>query len=444
MPGYLQRLRNYLSTESKLLLKNSSWVLISNLTKVFFIFLKSIFITQALGVKQYGIYLTILGLILTIQAFFNVNFGTVIIKFGAEYRESKNDRSLSSLLKMGYYSAFLSLLLSLVACTLIVFLTRYFFSQNSDQEWNVVVLALTLGLTFVDYISDSFLRLHFLFKLTSTLTIVSSFIDLILNFLVVWFFGNNFTYFLFGIAAAKLTSSAVYNLLAYYYIRKLHVLPVKIPLSEIKSDYKRILHFISSNYGSRLLKNIIEQGDVLVLGMFSTQSEVGIYGVGKRIGYAILSFIDPLIYSIFPQFTQLIAQKKHFELLQLIKQFSLILLIPGLLVLVLAFFTKEFIVTLLYGAAFEASANVFFIILLAAIVAAITFWNITLLVSLNALNFRFKLNVLLLVYSFAAAYWIIPEYGAIGAACILVSIKIIESGFGSFKSISVLKKHIAQ
>jgi hypothetical protein len=52
------------------------------------------------------------------------------------------------------------------------------------------------------------------------------------------------------------------------------------------------------------------------------------------------------------------------------------------------------------------------------------------------------MNVFILFFSISMAYLLIPNYGSIGAAWILVSIKVIESGFGSFKSISILRKQI--
>lgn len=442
MAKFVQKIKNQLTTESKLLFKNSSWVFISNLIKVIFIFFKSILITQALGLKLYGDYITIFGLILTIQAFFNVNFGTVIIKFGSSFIAENKIKNLKSLLKLAYLSSFISVVLSVCFITVIVFFTRYIFNQNSDQEWNVVLLSFTFGLSFFDYISESYLRLQMKFKLTSMLTVLCSFIDLSLTAIVALLFFDDFSYFLYGIAFSKLISSLIYNLVALYFMKKTLKGNIFEPIKTIQSEYKAIIHFISSNYGSRLLKNLVEQGDVLVLGLFSTQSEVGIYAVGKRVGYAILSFIDPLVNAIFPQFTKLIAEKKFVELYEMIKQFSKIIFIPAILILILTFFIKDDLIIFLYGKEFLASSNVFYVILIAALVASVTFWNITLLISLNALNYRFKMNIFILIYGLTLSYLIIPHYGAMGAAFILLSIKFIESGFGSLKSLVILKKSI--
>ncbi|TNE55610.1 MAG: hypothetical protein EP338_02230 [Bacteroidetes bacterium] len=434
--------KDYLSKDSKFLIRNSSWVMFSNFSRVGLIFVKSIIITQSLGVKVYGDYLTILALILSIQAFFNLNFGTVLIKFGSEYKAEGKDRHLHALLKLGYQTALSSSLLSVVVITGFVFLTRYFFDQHSDQEWNVVVLALAFGSNFIDYIPESFLRLHFKFKLTAFLSILSTVIDLGITSVSAWIFRDEFSYFLYGIAGAKMASSLCYNVLASYFIRRLSKERFFAPLSLIRTDFKTMFRFISSNYGSRLLKNLIEQGDILVLGYFSNQSEVGIYGVGKRLGYAILSFIDPLVNSIFPQFAQMIAEKNYKNLLQLIRQFSWILVLPGLLLLVITYFTKDFLITFIYGSNFLPAADVFWVVLFAAIIASVTFWNITLLISLNEVNYRFKMNLFILFVSLPTAYLVIPSYGALGAAIILVGIKLLESAIGSYRGIRIVQKQL--
>ncbi|MDF1867832.1 MAG: oligosaccharide flippase family protein [Saprospiraceae bacterium] len=438
----IQFFRKYLSKESKILFKNSSWVFLANITRVLLLFVRSIFLAKGLGVEVYGNYITILALIASIQSFFNLNFGTILIKFGAEYIARNDKNSLLALIKLSFLSTTITLVISFFFISGLVFLISDFFIKEPGLEWFIIILAIANGLQFFDYISQSFLRLYYKFKLNSIISIIMAVIEIGIVIIAVHIYHDDFPRFLLLVALGRLLSSLACNFFAFWevkdYLKGYQSISIKI----IEKDYKLIYKFLTANYGSRLLKNIIEQGDVLLLSSLSSSTQVGLYGVGKRLGYAVLSVVDPLVNAIFPQFSLLVAKKKYSELMGVIKQMSLILTLFSVLFLIVIYLIKLDLVVLVYGIEYIDAANIFFVVMLAALVAGSTFWNTSLLLSLGEVNYRFKMYLFLLVIGFASSWIIIPIYSAIGVAFILLLIKSLEAALGCTKSIDILNKFI--
>jgi len=436
-------LKNKLSFESKLLLKNSFWVYFSNLFRVISIFIKALIITQFLGPEQYGEYLSIFAFIVTIQAFFNLNFGTIFIKFGTQFVVEKQEIKLISLFKLGIILALISWFISILVILVLTLFSISIIKIDTHLSISVLYVSFCFGIVYIDYLTESFLRVLNKFKFLATNSIICSSIDLIAILTFLHLFKPDLSTFIAATATVKLLIGVFYNGLNFIKIKKEFLFSFSQPIKTISNQYKEIRNFTSSNYGGRLLKNLIEQSDVLILGYFSTQTEVGIYGVGKRIGYAILSFIDPLVNAIFPQLNKLIANKEYSTLVQMIRQFSKLSVIPILFIASTSFFFKEELVTLLFGNQYIEAAPVFFITLIAALIASFTFWNIPLLISLNELNYRFKINLVILMITLSLSYFLVPFYGALGTAVTILVIKLLESSLGTYKSLSLIKKRIA-
>jgi O-antigen/teichoic acid export membrane protein len=79
-------LRKNLDTQSKTLLKNSSWVFISNLVGAGLAFLRGIVIARGLGAELFGVYTLIVAFIITVQEVLNLNLGAAVIRYGSQYR----------------------------------------------------------------------------------------------------------------------------------------------------------------------------------------------------------------------------------------------------------------------------------------------------------------------------------------------------------------------
>src|SRR3989344_7733229 len=154
-----------LDGESKTLIKNSSWVFIASLNSAVCDFIRSIILGRGLGVENFGVYILIITLVHTIQEFFNLNLGTALIKFGAEYKSSNNIEKLVALLKASFALAGATAIISVLFIAAVNQFAYEVFISQPGLHLYIQVYAIAASLSFFDYISISFLKLYFKFRL---------------------------------------------------------------------------------------------------------------------------------------------------------------------------------------------------------------------------------------------------------------------------------------
>jgi PST family polysaccharide transporter len=417
-------------------------VFFANIYRVFLVFIRSIIIAKALSAATFGQYVTILALTASLQAFFNFNIGTMFTKFGAGYVTAKRNDKLFSLIKLSFLLTTLALFTSLIVLYFFIHFSYTLFINEPGLEYHILLLAVGQGMVLVDYTSLSLLRLFYKFKQNSLITMIIITLELAVIVISLVIYSVELDTFLVIIIVQKFTSSLIFNAFCFWEIRTELRGFAHSKISLISSDFREIRQFILVNYGSRLLKTLIDQGDVLLLSAFTSNYEVGIFGVGKRLGMAILSITDPLMNAVFPQVSRMISGRQYQELIKMLKQItSSILIMVGLALIPMYFFRYD-VVSLAYGAEFRDGGNVFFIIALSAVTGGVFFWYTSLLLNLELVVYRFKLFVVLLIAGLSLGLLIIPAYGAIGAALVVLAIKVLEVGAGAFKSIHTLKSRI--
>lgn len=433
----LSKLKLLFDSQTKVLFKNSSWVLGGNLTRSALVFLRGIIIARGLGVELYGTFTIIAAFAGSIQQFLNFTLSSTIIKFGASYLSNKKNDKLTALIKSGYY---FSSIVAVLSTTIIAFLTIFVYDVFLDKpglQWFILMYAIISSTMFIDNISTTLLQLYYKFKQAAIINIVVTIIDLLIIAIIVLFNPNNFTYFFIALVSSRLLGSVILNI-ATFTIVKNSLLPyLKTSVRVLKDDYKVLVNYTIANSGSRAIKSLINNGDVLLLGAMLGPVPVAFYNIAKKLAYMILIFIDPLTNTIFPQLSLLIADQKYDEVKKMIYRITKLLVIPSIVFVAIVYFLRDYIIILTYGKEYLEAAKPFLFLTINAVVGAILFWNLPLLLSLGMAKFRFYINLVSLVFGGIAAYLLIPQYGTNGAAIGL----LISNAFviGVFCYVSITK-----
>ena len=399
-------------------------------------------IAKALNASTFGEYVTILAFTASLQAFFNLNVGTMFTKFGAGYVAENRSDKLFALLKLSFIISFVALLASLVVLYFFIHFSYGLFIDKPGLETHILLLAVGQGMIFIDYISLSLLRLFYKFKQNSLITMLLITIELIVIIVSLVVYEMGLDTFLIVIIVQKFASSLIFNALCLREVRSELKGFFQAKVNIIREDYAEIKQFITVNYGSRLLKTLLQQIDVLLLSVYASDYQVGIYGVGKRLGMAILSITDPLMNAIFPQVSRMISDKQFKALLAMIRQITSTVLVMVLVVLVPMYLFRFDIVALAYGNEFREGGNVFFVITLNAVTGGIFFWYTSLLLNLELVVYRFKLYIFLLLASLVLGFLLVPPFGAMGAAFMVLGLRILEVGAGANKAVKGLKARL--
>ncbi len=408
--------KNKFDHESKTLIKNSSWVFISNSYGALLAFFRSVIIARGLGAETLGTFTIAIAFILTTQELLRLNFAMGLIKFGASYKTENRTDKLVALIKACIYGSLASALLSIVIITFIVFFFYDSFIEQPGLNYFIIFYAIANGFSFLDAISKSTLKLYFKFKINSIINILMDTIEFIIVAITILIFPKNLNYFFTAIIASKVIKTFICNIAAFYELKSELSADLKSKMNILKDHFKEIRHFILGNSLSSTLKVFMNQGDVLILGAFGGASQVGIYSVAKKLAYSLLTITDPLVTSIFPQLSVLIAKKQYAETKKMLYKITRITIVPSVIFLVLSFFLKDWMIIKIYGKEFIAAAQPFIFLLMGAIQGSIFFWVLPLIQSLGLTTMRFRVYLIAIILGATLSYLLLPIYQATGVA----------------------------
>lgn len=419
-----------LDGESKILIRNSTWVFIANLNAAACDFSRSIVLGRGLGVENFGMYMLVTSLVMTIKEFFNLNLGTAFIKFGAEYKSADDTKKLVALLKLSMILAAVSAVISILLIAAVNnFAYDVFISQPGLQLY-IQFYAVAACLSFFDFISISLLKLYFKFRLNSLVKIVLDILDLAVIGATVYLFPGQLTVLIIAAAGTLFMKTAIYNGVALWEMRDIILPHMNVRLASIRNDWRRLGNFVISNSASRTLHTLIFTGDILLLGALAGPAQVGYYAVAKKLAFAILRVTDPLSISIYPQLANLISIHNYRGAYQMLGKITRMLVAPIGLLLVIAFFISGWLITRIYGVDYQSATLPFMILLIASSLSALFFWSTPIILSLGRINLRLKTHVVALSVGLLTGFLLGPSYGATGVAIALcLAVIILHSVF---------------
>lgn len=409
-----------LDTQSKLLFKNSGWVFFSNFFSTGLAFVRSVIIARGLGPGVYGTYAIVVAFVGLIQEFLNLNVGTALIKFGAVYHtENRNDK-LMAFVKAGMLVSLIMAIVSVAFIGLLCVISYDTFIDKPDLEWFIIGYAIAASITYVNSISRAMLRLHYKFRMSSIIQMIMDVVETVAIAVAVFFYPKDLNVFFVAIIITRFLNGFICNLLAYYELKKELLPHLSAPMYLIRNERKSIWDFIFGNSIGNSLKTIISQGDILLLGILSGPQQVGFYAVAKKLAYSVLTLSDPLVQSIYPQISKLLAEKKYKEMKNMLVRITSFALIPGLLFIVATFFLNEWIIKTVYGVEYLPATTAFLYFVIGAVLGASTFWTLPLVQGLGIVRIRIKVYIATILLGTTLAYLLVPTMHNSGMALALL------------------------
>lgn len=409
-------IRRRFDVQSIALVRNSSWFFVANANGALCDFLRSVVVARGLGAESFGIFVLVTTLVRTIQEFCNLNVGSALVKFGAEYRAEDQTQSLAALLKGLILLSGVTALASIGVVSIVSAISYSTFFSTPGLEPYLQLYAIAASLSFFDSVSISLLNLHFRFRLNSVIKVVLDLAELAILGVAVWLYPGDLQALLWASVGALLVKGAVYNGAALWEMRDLIVPNLGVGVGVIRSDGRRIGAFLVNNSLSRTVHSLIFSGDVLLLGALTGPREVGYYSIAKKLAFAVLRLTDPLQSAIFPQLATLVAKRDLASVSLMVRRISGMLgvLMAGLFLIGAT--SSTWLMTMIYGPEFSEAGTAFAILMAAAGTGAALFWSTSLIVSLGRVDARLKAYLAALAVSALIAWLCIPHLGATGLA----------------------------
>lgn len=425
MNDVLVFLKKKFDRQSKILFKNTSWIVGSNFLKAGLSFVRSIIVARGLGIHFYGTYVLITTFVTAAQDFFNLNVGAAFIKFGAEFKTENRTDKVVALIKGCVLVTLITAVLSIITISILVTVAYDYFVSTPGMEKYIILYAIADIVTFFDPVGRSILRLYYKFKVNSIVQTLTALLEVIVIAIVIFLFPNELKPFFIAYVSVKILNSIINNSVGFYELRHEFIPFINTKMSLLKDRWKEIASFVTGNSLTKTLQTVIVQGDILLLGTMTGTGQVAYYNVGKRLANLLMVITDPFTQGIYPQLSRLLADKKYAEIKIMLKKLTTTILYPLIILVPFVFFMRNPLIQLIYGKEYLPASDPFIISIVGTAIASIFFWNQSFMQSAGLIRFRFFVYLSAIIGGGATAYLLIPDFGASGLAVGVVLTKII-------------------
>ncbi|SFO86881.1 MOP flippase family protein [Hydrogenimonas thermophila] len=362
------------------------WTSLSSIFTAGISFLQLIILARILGPEVYGIMAILMVIIGFANLFVDLGISRIII-------HKQDNITQNELHSMYWMNVFLALFMYLVIYLLSPFIAHFYA--------NIQNLEIYIRLIAVTFIFSSFaMQYVVLFQKEMEFKVieVANMIKVLANFLIALFLALND----FGVLAliySTILSSLLYSIIIVFKGMKYHKIKFYFNFSEIKDAMKFGLYFS----GSKIIGSITGSLDVILIGKFFSQEVLGVYNIGKKLIFQILSIMMPIIQKIiYPLLGKLQQNRDKLKIIY-IKVISIIsfIVIP---VYFLFFILADDIVFIFLGSDWINASNIIKGFVIYAIFVAIGTPIGSLLTATGKVKIGFYWNIYSLIVSFLVVY----------------------------------------
>ncbi|TCK18165.1 O-antigen/teichoic acid export membrane protein [Thiogranum longum] len=179
---------------------------------------------------------------------------------------------------------------------------------------------------------------------------------------------------------------------------------------------KDLLWFSFPLLGVSIMTNVVTWAATLTLGYLQPAEELGRFSAPLRLAAILPVPLAGMTFLFLPVVSKLVARDARQEILELYRsttKWAFIVTMPLLMYFVV---DAEFMVTLLFGAAYHDSANVLRILMIGFAINAFTGPNASAIVAFGDTGTPFVLAMLAAGSAVLLCLLLVPQYGALGAA----------------------------
>ncbi|MDG5815056.1 oligosaccharide flippase family protein [Chitinispirillales bacterium ANBcel5] len=411
--------------ESSRLIKNSVMILLNNTALLLLSWLISIWIARQLGPSNYGIFNLVLWMSNTIVWVLGMGLIHAITKFIAEY-QGKNERNQCKPIIL--FILKIELLISVPTTIVLIFfrstISTFFFSPNESVYFLIMFIGIIPGL--ITAVFSAAIEGIQKFEYFTVFNFIASPLSFLAKAYVLYI-GKGVN----GLLAVMLLFSFI-NALFYFFVLKREGMFKKTSTRLSQELKKRVLHYNRSVLSIILCDKIVwDKSENFFLGRYSSSTQIGFYNLGYNVANKFVNIFPNTIWKIlFPAMSNYCGSKDYDKVKRLFY----------LSVRYLAFFSFPIgaagsilsfqIIKFLYGYEYIDAQRVMQLVFLTSIVTSLSKPSSAVLYAFNKQSFIFKYGSVLAFLNIVLNFFLIRQWGAIGAAISYCSITLLGSTGG--------------
>jgi O-antigen/teichoic acid export membrane protein len=331
---------------------------------------QTILLTRYLAIDDYGRVLIVLNFFVFLDSFFGLRVSDVMFRFFQPLLEHDEHRTLRHFLLFCFKVCLVSgVLIYLGVFVLSPWLASWFYS-SAELSPLFKVYGLTILVSAFSGIYEPVLRMHDRFSGVVVPQLLGGLTTLTILFIYLGTTGRT-PYDLRIIVAAFAIGGLLQTIPPFIQsLRLLRPLIAQATTStdvQTPPDYRRDLFrcLFNSNL-SGYLKFAVSPGDVFLLGIFSSPTQVALYGLAKQLTSPLALLQTTIQTAITPEITTLIARSKLRELQQLVKRYVTSALAIGGVLLLCAVIIGRLLILHAFDPQYESALPVFYCLAVAA------------------------------------------------------------------------------
>lgn len=401
------------------LFQNAAYLITGNIGQAVLSLVQGVIIARTLGPSEYGVWGVVIAFSGITQAFLSFRTGESLTRYLIVLKENGNKQALLALFAAALLTDFST---RVGAYLVIISLSPWVVQYIAGEEHGTLIYGiygLTVIASFADNLWYCVARDQRQFKTAAAVPFVLAAVQLA-GILVLW---NLDALQLLELAVVFAATALVKLIVNLWYV-KVAIKKYDLQLTDLRIN-KLINHqkqlagfwrFMKSTFWSSMVSTLAKNGDVLILGYYRTDAEVGWYRLAKNLVTMLQQFGVVLASVIYQDINELLIGGK----IDLIKRTIVKILkfwaptvIAGMF---LAILTVETIIEFLYGNEFAPAVDPFIILLIGTVTSLLFFWAQPLVLGLEKIKCNFIAIVTSSLISTLAMICLGYFYGIIGVA----------------------------
>jgi O-antigen/teichoic acid export membrane protein len=212
----------------------------------------------------------------------------------------------------------------------------------------------------------------------------------------------------------------------------LHARWVKAPLAALGELGRDMRHFAIMTNVNGTLKLAMSEGDVLVLGLLSSPTEVAFFKLAKSIAAVVYLPMMPLVNATYPELSSAAASGAWNDFSRIMRRGSKLVATWFVPACVGAAVLSPFAISVLYGSAFLPAVLPLRVMLVGVMVDGLLFWTSVSLLSMGEPGYLARITLEAAMLKLVLALVLVPKGGSVAMAvaysAALIAMNILTAG----------------
>jgi len=334
--------------------------------------------------------------------------------------EEGDEKRAAAVFKMASFLEFGGSLLALALIWILAPLGAQFFAQDSGLAFWFQIYGLIILANVMFETASGLLQIFDRFRIMAIATAVQSAITLIL-IVIIFIVKAGLTEVVIAYMIGKYVYSLSVTIAALIEARRAWGSGWwRTPISILKEERRNLLTFAFSTNLSSTVSLVAKDSEVLWVSAFLGPVQAGYYKTALAITNLLQLPVSPLPKATFPELTREIARRNWDNVRYVLRQgsrLSAIYSVPVTLVLIIF---GKWIIGVTYGPEYLPTYSALVILLVGYTFVNIFYWNRVALLSLGRAVFPTIINFAGMVLKVAAIFLLVPKYGYLAFAALLV------------------------